>query len=187
MSAAEALSAARAAAVRAYMAARTVWTETAASLLGALTDSAGKRAAKSKSWPDSPRALSGRLRRAAPFLRKIEIEVAFGREDSRARSRAITVTSADWVGNFASKSSEPSATATDPKSRPVNDLSDDLLRTDADGRERYADGRGGNGADTVRTNSLVPNGLDGVDGLDTKIPTQSDPQKPGSSNWRGQI
>jgi hypothetical protein len=185
MSAAEALSAARAAAVRAYMAARTVWTETATSLLGALTDSAAKRAAKSKSWPDSPRALSGRLRRAAPFLRKIEIEVAFGREDSRARSRTITLTSADWVGNFASKSSEPSAT--DPKSRPVNDLSGDLPRTVGGRCGRYADGRGGNGADTVRTSSLESNGLDGVDGSDAKTATHSDPGKPAASNWRGRI
>jgi hypothetical protein len=30
---------------------------------------------KSKTWPDSPRALSGRLRRAATFLRKVGIEI----------------------------------------------------------------------------------------------------------------
>jgi hypothetical protein len=54
-----------AAAVRAVMATRTEWTGTASELLGALGEAAGERVAKSKSWPDSPRALAGRLRRAA--------------------------------------------------------------------------------------------------------------------------
>ena len=58
-----------AAAVRAVMVTRTVWTGTASDLLGALASEAGERVAKSKTWPDSPRVLSGRLRRAATFLR----------------------------------------------------------------------------------------------------------------------
>jgi hypothetical protein len=33
-----------------------------------------------KNWPDSPRALAGRLRRAATFLRKVGMEIGFGRE-----------------------------------------------------------------------------------------------------------
>ena len=44
---------------------RTVWTGNATDLLGALGEMAGDRVAKSKTWPDSPRALGGRLRRAA--------------------------------------------------------------------------------------------------------------------------
>ena len=48
-----------AAAVRAVMATRTVWTGTASDLLGALAEAAGERVAKSKTWPDSPRALGG--------------------------------------------------------------------------------------------------------------------------------
>ena len=70
-----------AAAVRAMMATRTEWTGTASELLGALAEMAGERVAKSKTWPDSPRALAGRLRRAATFLRKIGIEIGF---DARA-------------------------------------------------------------------------------------------------------
>ena len=66
-----------AAAVRALMATRTEWTGTASELLGALAEMAGERVAKSKAWPDSPRALAGRLRRAATFLRKIGIEIGF--------------------------------------------------------------------------------------------------------------
>ena len=75
-----------AAAVRAVMATRTEWTGTASDLLGALAEVAGERVAKSKTWPDSPRALAGRLRRAATFLRKIGIEIGFERE-GRARTR----------------------------------------------------------------------------------------------------
>ena len=55
---------------------------------------AGERVAKSKTWPDSPRALAGRLRRAATFLRKIGIEIGFERE-GRARTRTIRITTTD--------------------------------------------------------------------------------------------
>jgi hypothetical protein len=82
-----------AAAVRAVMATRTEWTGTASDLLGALGEAAGERVAKSKTWPDSPRALAGRLHRAATFLRKIGIEISFGRE-GRARTRTILIATA---------------------------------------------------------------------------------------------
>ncbi len=80
-----------AAAVRAIMATRTEWTGTALELQGALGEMAGDRVAKSKTWLDSPRALAGRLRRAATFLRKIGIEIGFDRE-GRARTRVIHIT-----------------------------------------------------------------------------------------------
>jgi hypothetical protein len=47
-----------AAAVRAVMATRTEWTGTASDLLGALAEVVGERVAKSKTWPDGPRAPS---------------------------------------------------------------------------------------------------------------------------------
>jgi hypothetical protein len=77
-----------ASAVCALMATRTEWTGTASDLLGAVEEMAGERIVKGKSWPDSPRALSGRLRRAATFLRKIGIEICFDRE-GRTRTRVI--------------------------------------------------------------------------------------------------
>jgi hypothetical protein len=58
-------------AVRALVAARAVWTGTASELLGALAEISGDRVAKSKTWPDSRRALAGRLRRAAISRRPI--------------------------------------------------------------------------------------------------------------------
>jgi hypothetical protein len=166
-----------AAAVRAVMATLTEWTGTASDLLGALAEAAGERVAKSKTWPDSPRALAGRLRRAAAFLRKIGIEISFGRE-GRARTRTITIVSEiDWVGKFASASSASSASK--PKSNYINGLAAD---GSADGRALEADGTG---PSTVRANPLKLNDEDDADGRDANFPTQSAPEKQGDDDWEG--
>ena len=138
-----------AAAVRAVMATRTVWTGTASDLLGALAEAAGERATRSKTWPDSPRAVAGRLRRAATFLRKIGIEISFDRE-GRARTRTIRITTtaeSAVPGNGGTPSSAPSASsASVPKANPANGIAAPDLRTlanDADGaRARRGSGRG---------------------------------------------
>ncbi len=44
-------------------------------------------------WPATPRALSGRLRRAATFLRKVGVDISFDRE-GRARTRIIRISCA---------------------------------------------------------------------------------------------
>jgi hypothetical protein len=121
-----------AAAVRAVMAARTEWTGTASELLGALAEMAGERVARSKAWPDSPRALAGRLRRAASFLRKIGVEIGFGRE-GRARTRIIRITATgkpalpETGGAQPSASSAPPAYA--PKASPANGFTSQAKRT----------------------------------------------------------
>src|ERR1700730_15094653 len=100
-----------AAAVRAVMVTRTEWTGTASDLLSALAEAAGERGAKSKAGPDSPRALVGRLRRAATFLRKIGIEISFERE-GRARTRTILIVTAPnhiTPENIGARPSAPSA------------------------------------------------------------------------------
>jgi hypothetical protein len=176
-----------AASVRAVMATRTEWTGTASDLLGALAEAAGERVAKSKTWPDSPRALAGRLRRAAPFLRKIGIEISFGRE-GRARTRTIhiaTTPTPENTGARPSASSAPSAPA--PKSNPVNGFLAPSLRTvanDADGR---TDGSGRGGAPTVRANPLKTNAGTAADGADANPPLQSAPEKVGPPGWRARL
>ena len=127
-----------AAAVRALMQARTEWTGTASDLLGALAEMAGERIAKAKTWPDTPRALAGRLRRAATFLRKAAIDIGFKRE-GRARTRIIRIT----TGNPASPESQgaqpsaSSARSTDwPKASSGNGFASLGLRTVGD----FADG-----------------------------------------------
>ena len=97
-----------AAAVRALMAARTEWTGTASDLLGALAEMSDERVAKAKTWPDSPRALAGRLRRAATFLRKIGVDIGFERE-GRARTRVIRITAASSPRALENEAAEPSA------------------------------------------------------------------------------
>ena len=99
-------------AVRALMSARTEWKGTVSSLLVALGEVVDERIAKSKTWPDNPRALSGRLRRAATFLRKIGIEVAFTKE-GKARTRIVHITASapEDAGAQPSAPSVPSASS----------------------------------------------------------------------------
>ena len=99
-------------AVRALISARTEWKGTVSSLLVALGEVVDERIAKSKTWPDNPRALSGRLRRAATFLRKIGIDVAFTKE-GKARTRIVHITASapEDAGAQASAPSVPSASS----------------------------------------------------------------------------
>jgi hypothetical protein len=155
-----------AAAVRALMAARAEWTGTASELLGALCEIVGERGAKSKTWPDSPRALAGRLRRAATFLRKIGIAIDFTRE-GRARTRVVRISaiepSPESVGVQPSAPSVSSAPLHSGNS--LNGVTVYDLRTvadDANGSDREA-------VSTVRVNQLKPTrGTDG-DGTDANL------------------
>lgn len=168
-----------AAAVRALMAARTEWTGTASELLGALAEMAGERIAKSKTWPDSPRALAGRLRRAATFLRKIGTEISFGRE-GRARTRIIRISTKqpETEGTRASASSAQSVHP--PRTNPANGFDSGNLRTVGD----RADGSGAGQASIVHDNSLKSNTVTGEDGADANHPPHSGPGDEHAPGWR---
>ena len=175
-------------AVRAVMATRSVWTGTASDLLGALAEVVGERIAKSKDWPDSPRALSGRLRRAATFLRKIGIDIAFTKEESRARTRTITITTTfsalEKPGGFASTPSGPSTNS--GKANAGNGFSAQSERTqtsDTDANPRRADGSGQGDDQTVRANILENNDVDASDGADANLPPQSGSEKTETPGW----
>jgi hypothetical protein len=175
------------AAVRAIMTTRTEWTGTASDLLGALAENAGDRIAKSKAWPDSPRALAGRLRRAATFLRKIGIDIGFDKE-GRARTRIISITtkqsSAPETGG--ARPSAPSApSAPMPKPSPVNCFTAPPQRTVASDADGMTDDRGEAPVPTVRVKPLVVNAADGADGLDANLPLQSGAEK--MSAWKGRL
>jgi hypothetical protein len=174
-----------AAAVRAAMSTRTEWTGTASELLGALAEMAGERVAKSKAWPDSPRALAGRLRRAAAFLRKIGIEIGFGRE-GRARTRIIRISTAETPPPPETGGMEPSVSSAPsvfrPKDNPANPFAPPSARTVAD----PADGiSGGNGA-TVRAITLKINGEAAADGADANRLSHSAPDKLVAA-WKGRL
>ena len=105
-----------AAAVRAMMlerTERTEWTGTASDLLSELTIVTGEPITNSKTWPNSARALSDRLRRAATFLRNIGINIGHSKEGKkRTRVIHITATAASRVpDNCGAQPSAPSASS----------------------------------------------------------------------------
>ncbi len=110
--------------------------------------------AKAKTWPDSPRALAGRLRRAATGLRKIGIDVGFERE-GRARTRIINITTigqsfgSDSGGVKPSASSAQSASPT--KANPSNGLAFQAVRT----VDNFKDGSVDESGATVRVNARI--------------------------------
>ena len=150
---------------------------------GALGEVVGERGVKSKTWPDSPRALSGRLRRAATFLRKVHIEISFGRE-GRARTRTITITTHSPPENEGVRPSTPSASsAPTQKASPGNGFAAGPLRTvgnDADGSDHDGD-------PTVRANPLKTNAGTGGDGADANLPSQSAPEKAVAAGWSARL
>jgi hypothetical protein len=173
-----------AAAVRALMLARTEWTGTASDLQGTLSEVAGERVAKSKAWPDSARALSGRLRRAATSLRKIGIEIVFERE-GRARTRTIIIAATlnhaspeNWVEGPSAPSASPAA-----KVNPVNAFATAPLRT----VPNDADGTRASPLPTVRGNTLKANTGTGADGADANHPLQSEREKTAAVGWSARI
>jgi hypothetical protein len=169
-------------AVRAVMATRTAWTGTASDLLGALAEVAGERLAKSKTWPDSPRALAGRLRRAATFLRKIGIDIGFSKE-GRARTRIIRITAAlsHAPERKEHRPSAPSASsAPSPKSNAANGFTPANLRTVVND----VDGGGDGGAQSVRAKALNHNEEYGADDADANPPLQS---AHGKTRWRARL
>ena len=176
-----------AAAVRAVMEARTAWTGTATDLLDALAETAGERIAKSKTWPASPRALSGRLRRAATFLRKIGIEIDHIKE-GRARTRVILITARGNSGGPDYGGAQPSApSAHPPKGNGTNAFAENNRRTVGD----VADGKGGNvgteTGSTVRANPLKAADTNGADAKDANLPSQSGPGNNGHQGWRATL
>jgi hypothetical protein len=108
-----------ASAVRTMMAARPDWSGTASDLLVILFRIAGEGVARSRSWPKTPRALAGKLRRAVTFLRKIGIEITFSRE-GYGRARIIHI-AAMRAASESVDAGEPVAPAA--SSRPMAELS----------------------------------------------------------------
>ncbi len=155
---------------------RTVRTHTASSLMAALHAVAGEAVTKSNAWPKSPRALSGRLRRAATFLRDAGIAVEFS-TIGHAKVRSIEL-SAENIGLQPSAPSAPSAMADSCGFRADGCLlgagPDRPQPSAADGSTvRIMPDR----PHTVRSNPLISNGEGDADGADAKIPTRTAPDR----------
>jgi hypothetical protein len=170
-----------AAAVLALMETNTEWTGSASGLLDALARPAGELVAKSKTWPDSPRTLTNRLRRSATFLRKIGIEISYFRENSRARTRMISITTIPSKVAQENGGAPSSASSATPQTiNPANGFTFDEMRTVGD----PADGRHSDPIPIVRTKPLKLNGTTGADAADANYPAQSVAEK---TVWRGRL
>ena len=112
-----------AAAVRNLMERRETWAGTATELQTALLKCQTPGTEGDRYWPRNPRALSGRLRRAAPNLRQVGIHISLDHREGHRRDRKIIIK----VGAFASASS--SSTAGADIDSPGNDLGAEPVRT----------------------------------------------------------
>jgi hypothetical protein len=146
--------------------------------------------ARERSWPKSARALSGKLRRAAPPLRKIGIHVDFIREGHDRERLIVITTGSKGIDSFASASSAEPKKPEKPNN--VNELGADAnadrMRTqtsdadanDADANADSADGtrtQAGNGppADNHRKNNSFSESADDADSADANSATSPPP------------
>ena len=179
-----------AAAVRAMMEERAGWTGTATDLLGAIAESAGERVAKSKTWPASPRTLSGRLRRAATFLRKTGIEIDHVKE-GRARTRIIHIKAGGNSGGPDYRGLQPPApsasSANPPKGNGTNAFAENKRRTVGELADGKGDDFGTEAGSTVRAKPLKSANTDGADAKDANLPSQTGPEKNEHQGWRATL
>ena len=162
-------------AIRSLIGTRTEWTGTASELLGALDEEVGEKVRKSKAWPSSARALSGRVRRAATFLRKVGIDITFERE-GRARTRTIRIARKPECAP--TRPSAPSASSA-PSPEPTGNKGFD--QGDPRTVSRAADANAGRTEpETVRNNPLQNNEMAAADCADAS-------SQPHSSGWRTRL
>jgi DNA polymerase I-like protein with 3'-5' exonuclease and polymerase domains len=158
---------------------KTQWQGTASELLADLIPLVGEKVARSKAWPSNARALAGRLRRAASFLRRVGVDVAFAQE-GHAKTRLITITTYSPApgpadkGKFASASSAPPTREDEPND--VNGLGN--RHADANDAAADANDAGGPGV-CARSNPLTSKAADGADGADAKIATLTAAERAG--------
>jgi hypothetical protein len=159
---------------------RTMWTGTASDLLGALGEAVGERGVKEKTWPVRPNVLSGRLRRAATFLRQIGIQIDFGKE-GRGRTRTITISSRSAPESAGVRPSAPSAPG--QKVKIANGFAPAAPRTVAG----PADDGELEGSPTVCTNSMKTNACAEADGADANLQPESAPENPLAAGWSARL
>jgi hypothetical protein len=165
-----------AAGIRALMAEKALWEGTASELLDVLANVVGEAVTKGRDWPKTPKALSGRLRRAATFLRKVGIDVE-ERRVGRHRRRVLFLSQAENKGYPASAASAVSATEGEgnqinvlmPLDLRTQDIHADAYAKDADAREGF----------TSSHKCLKMHGMTDADDADGKNPAVSGAGKTG--------
>lgn len=149
--------------VLAFMTGRAEWAGSASELLPQLTAATTDAIARAKDWPTAPQALSARLRRAAPNLRKLGVDIAFKRT-TRSGTRTIFITVPD------KRAERPSASSASSDAGHFNGLAAD---DDADDVAPADDVVSVSVPTIVSDNLLKHNDFDGADGTDAQNATQS--------------
>lgn len=122
------------------------WAGTARDLFTLLNQQAGADIKQAKGWPSDPARLGNRLRRAAPGLRHLGIEVTF-RDQNRRRGRIIELTSGPKM---------PSAPSAPSAGQPSEALAADS-------------GADGDALGAVRSNALGLIGIPNADSTDGNL------------------
>jgi hypothetical protein len=177
--------------IRTMMVGRPSWAGTASDLLVVLARAAGERVSKSKGWPDTPRALAGRLRRAVTFLRKIGIEVKFSRDAGRTRARMIRIVANDaasGIDDEGTQSSGPAASSASVASVVTSDQNVVIpLRAVSDAADGFAEDRRPSSSWTARANALK-NGSAAVPyGADANFPSVTSAANAARPGWTKRI
>lgn len=174
-----------AAAVRILMSRKSVWEGTATQLHGVLAEIVGD-GARAKTWPDDGRLLSGRLRRAAPFLRRAGIGIEFERRGrSRAKIITLTLISGDAPSPRQEEEGKPSSASS--ASSADNPQAQESAGSEA-ARVRTMNPSADDGhrpQHTFIVRGAVPEtaNVDGADDADDEIPTHSMPATNADEGW----
>ena len=170
-------------AVISLMSDRATWTGTASDLLtvlGLLVPPETQR--RGKLWPTQAHFLAGKLRRAAPALRKVGIEVKFIRE-GRDRTRLVRLTTQARPQEDGNSASAASAASID---NDINGLQRTLTNGAASAAstsasagapqgpaDAHADAQDAQAEASVRPNPLKNLQMDAADAADARFPTPS--------------
>lgn len=107
------------------------WTGTSGDLLKRLEGMVGESVKKVRTWPGTPRALSGRLRRLATFLREAGIAITFPNPDAKGTGGKRLLTIARTSGY---STATTAATATEESAAP---LTQSVRQNSASGGSRF--------------------------------------------------
>ena len=148
------------------------WRGTATELLEALFSHTTEAIRRAKDWPQSPRALSGRLRRVATMLRNVGVVVKLDqREGDKSNARLITIELVPEGGKLASEPSEPSDDSADHgDSFGRKPSADGARQSDGTQTDPASDGRGDRSFDD---NALAERSFGRSEGSDANSPCSS--------------
>ena len=110
-------------AVRALIANAREWSGTHSELLSTLTKAVDDPVRKERWWPKTPRGLSGALRRLAPNLREVGVNVTFCREHSRRVVTIQTVPADDRRDRPNDPTADPAPDGQDDRNARIRDVS----------------------------------------------------------------